>query len=161
MKSGPQFAAVTIKSLQKRYGSYVDYYAPIAKSTDLATGKVTIQYNSQAALRGLLLPVTLTRGFIYDTAYLGAGNGDAKNFSFGAFHDKNESSLIIRFKQLKLIPKMDDFVALLGKRFDVKNIEAYPDMDLYVLTVARTQSLKDFYMRATNSVYFQGGDSLV
>jgi hypothetical protein len=96
-----------------------------------------------------LLPLKISRGFLYDTAYLAAGNGDAKNLSFGALHDKDESSLVIRATTLGVIkPKLDDHIAWRSLRFDVKDVQQFPDIQIYVLSVVRTQGCKDFYFRS-------------
>lgn len=152
MKSGPQFAGTALKRLEKRFGVSVDYYQPFNEATNLTTGVSTVQYHSQTIRRALVLPFTITRGFNYDTAFLAAGNGDAKSFSFGALHDKNESSVVFRQAELKLKPKMSDHIAWRGMRFDVKGIEPYPDIQLFVLTVARTQSCKDVYLRSASVI---------
>lgn len=152
MKSGPQFASAALKRLEKRYGTPIDYYQPFNEDTNLTTGVKTAQYHSQSIRRALVLPFTITRGFLYDTAFLSAGNGDAKAFSFGALHDKNESSIVIRQRELKLTPKMSDHMAWKGLRFDVKDIATYPDIQLYVITVSRTQSCKDVYLRGVSNL---------
>ncbi len=156
MKSGPQFAGSVLRRLERRYGTPIDYYQPYNESTNLTTGVQTAQYRLQPIRRALVLPFTISRGFNYDTAFLSAGSGDAKQFSFGAFHDKDESSLVVRQHELKLVPKMSDHVAWRGLRFDVKDIKTYPDIQLYVITVARTQSCKDLFLRGTTAITLGG-----
>ncbi len=157
MKSGPQFVSGVIKNLERRFGSPVDYYQPLTRGTDLATGVQTVTYTSLTLKRILLLPFKISRGFIYDTAYLSAGNGDAKNFSFGALHDKDESTIVVRTKELRgLAPQMGDHISWNALRFDVKDIAPYPDIQMYIINVARTQSSKDFYFRVQSNVFFEG-----
>lgn len=152
MRSGPQFASTTLKSLEKRYGTPIDYYQPFNQDTNLTTGKQTAQFNSCVIRRALIFPFIITRGFNYDTAFLAAGSGDAKNLSFGAFHDKDQSSVIIRQRELPFSPLMSDFFSWRGLRFDVKDIKKYPDIQLYVITVVRTQSCKDLYVRGQSEM---------
>jgi hypothetical protein len=160
MKSGPRFAGASLRRIEQRYGTPIDYYQPFNEATNLTTGAQTVQYRSQTIRRALVLPFTITRGFLYDTAFLGAGNKDAKDFSFGAFYDKSESSVIVRLPQLKgIVPKMSDFFAWHALRFDVKDIATYPDIQLYVFTVSRTQSCKDLYVRNTSFVFLTQGDA--
>lgn len=157
MRSGPQFVSRAIKNLERSYGSSIDYYQSLAKTTDLATGTQTCLYNSFHMGRILLLPFKITRNFLYDTAYLAAGNGDAKNISFGAFHDKDESSFVARACEMKgMVPKLDDHISWHSLRFDVKDVQPFPDIQIYVISVVRTQSCKDFYFRTTQAVRFGG-----
>lgn len=161
MLNGPQFVSKAIERLQNRFGSPIDYYQPLIKTTDLATGKQATTYTSLTVRRSLLLPFAITRGFLYDTAYLAAGNGDAKNFSFGALHDRNDSSLVLRSSDLKsLLPKMEDHISWHALRFDVKEIKPFPDIQIYVLSVVRTQSCKDFYFRTQQNLDFDSSGVL-
>lgn len=160
MKTGPQFVSKTIKNLERRYGSSVDYYQPYDKTTNLATGAQSCSYRSTSIRRALLLPFKLTRGFTYDTAFLAAGNGDAKNLSFGAFHDNDESTVLVQKSELKFSPKMDDHVTWKSKRFDVKDIQTFPDIQIYVFTVVRTQSCKDYYFRTMQTLTFENSEVL-
>ncbi len=157
MRNRLTFISDTIKSLQRKYGSPVDYYQPLSQTTDLSSGSQTSSYNSLTIQKGLVLPFKVARGFTYDTAFLSAGNGDAKLFSFGAFHDTNDSTLIVTLAQMKGIkPKINDIVSWHSLRFDVKTVDVYPDIQVYVLTVVRTQSIKQFYFRTSHSICFEG-----
>lgn len=155
MRNGPQFVSVVIRNLEQRFGSPIDFYHPLNKVTDLSTGVTTSTYTSLTIRKALLLPLKITRGFLYDTAYLAAGNGDAKNFSFGALHDQNESSIVVRKKDMKgFFPQLEDHISWHAQRFDVADVRPFPDVQIYVLTVKRTQSCKEFYFRTTHNMCF-------
>lgn len=161
MANGPQFVCGAIERLEKRYGSPIDYYQPLTRVVDLTTGDNTSNYTSLTIRKALLLPFKITRGFTYDTAFLAAGNGDAKNFSYGALHDTDESSVVLRKRDLKsLKPRMEDHISCHAERYDVKSVEVFPDIQIYVLSVVRTQSCKDYYFRTQHGLDFDNSGDL-
>lgn len=151
--NGPHFVIKVIGRLEKRFGTMIDYYQPLVRGTNLATGAQTCSYASLTIKRALLLPIEITRGFNFDTAFLAAGNGDAKNFSFGALHDTAASSIVLRAKEFKtLVPKMEDHISWRALRFDVKDVKPYPDIGVYVIHVLQTKSSKNYYFKSGHSI---------
>lgn len=126
------FVSRVINRLRIRYGVPMDYYYPTTNIFDVASGGVSRTYSVLNMKKVLILPTSLQRDFDYDIAFLAAN----KNFTFGAFFDKDNVVVLIKYADLLgHIPKLEDHVIYLNKKWQVKKAQEYADLKCYILEI--------------------------
>jgi hypothetical protein len=107
--------------LKRDWGSRVVLYRLTSETKDVRTGKTIRRYQALPLQRVAILPKDTKRLFVYDLDYIQAG----RNFTKGAFFDKNARNVIIDAKDLPkhFIPSLNDFLAIRGKRYKITTVE--------------------------------------
>ena len=122
-----------IYHLKRRYGLSLSYYIPTSQTHDPRTGEISRSYDVFVLHRAVILPTSLERHFVYDLAYIAA----AKNFTEGAYFDKNIKRIIIDKKDFPAgtIPDLRHHIEFDGTRYEIKAIQVFEDRRSYVFTV--------------------------
>jgi len=129
------FVSRTVAHLRTRYGVRMDYYWPTTNALNLATGQISRTYNLIQINKVLILPTKLLRDFQYDIAFLAAN----KNFTFGGFFDKDNVVVAVMYKDMRgHKPEVEDHIIYLGKKWLVKNVQEYADLQCYIMEVLAT-----------------------
>jgi hypothetical protein len=117
----------------------MDYYYPTTNTLDIATGVVNRTYNVINMSKVLILPTQLQRDFDYDISYLAAN----KNFTFGAFFDKDDVVVLIKYADLNgHKPEIEDHVIYLNKKWQVKKSQEYADLKCYIVNIVALSGSK-------------------
>lgn len=124
---------VFIYKLKRQFGQRIRFYVPTISTRNVITGVQTRQYDETVVKRGIVLPSTLDRSFIYDLAYIAA----SKNFTGGAYFDRNNRMIIIDARDLPkdLKPKIKMHIEFDDERFEIKTIDTIPPRAAYIITV--------------------------
>ena len=110
----------------------MDYYYPTANALNVETGQVTRSYNVINILKVLILPTKILRDFEYDIAFLAAN----KNFTMGGFFDRDNVIICVLHRDLgSHVPKGEDHVIYLGKKWLVKEVKEYADIQCFVMDI--------------------------
>lgn len=120
-----------IYHLKMRYGLALTYFEPTGQTHDPKTGQITRSFNQYKIRRAVVLPTNLNRTFIYDLAYIAVG----KNFTEGAYFDKNIKRIIIDRKDLAITPDLNHHMEFDGDRYEIRAIQVFEDRKAYVFSV--------------------------
>lgn len=124
------FVSRVVNDLKARYGVRMDYYYPTTNAFDAKSGAIGRTYTLIAIRKSLILPTNAIRDFEYDIAFLAAN----KNFTFGGFFDKDKIVVCVNYKDMRShAPVLEDHVVYLNKKWMVKIVKEYADLQCYVM----------------------------
>lgn len=122
-----------IYHLKMRWGFTLTYLEPTSQTQNPRTGEISRTYTQHTIKRAVVLPTNLHRSFVYDLAYIAAG----KNFTEGAYFDKNLKRIIIDTKEFPsgFKPDTNHHMEFDGGRYEIRAIQIFEDRRSYVFSV--------------------------
>ena len=119
--------------LRRDWGLNIFLYRPLTATQNVESGVIVRSFKVYSILRAPVLPADGSRSFVYDLAYIAVG----KNFTEGAFFDKEERLVIIDALNLPsgIVPTEDDFLVFSNRRYTIKTIQMVEEFAAYRLRV--------------------------
>ena len=120
---------VFLYKLKRQFGQKASFYDPTNTTHDILTGAITRTYDKTTIRKAIVCPKVLDRSFVYDLAFIAA----AKNFTGGAFFDRNTRNIIIDASDIDFEPKIKHHLQFEGERFEIKTVETILDNAIYII----------------------------
>jgi len=139
------FIRKTIYQLKRRYGFPLDLYAIDFGNMkiDRGTGQKEVPKIKYHINRAIVIPNQLARKFAYDLAYLA---GATQHFTYGAFFDEDQKTIIIDIKDLPKNLKLtqNNFIIYDHKRFQIKIIMEAEHKQAYMIIMTHAPGASPF-----------------
>lgn len=125
-------------SLKRDWGQRVILHRLTSETKDVTCGTTIRRYQALELQKVAILPKKTSRTFVYDLDYIQAG----RNFTKGAFFDKNARNLVIDARDLpkNFIPNLNDFVVIRGKRYMITVVEELEDIAAFGIKITTVEN---------------------
>lgn len=126
-----RFIKRTLYTLKRDFGLPLNIVWRDSSSANLETGEKTVVKDSQQVSRGIILPSTVDRNFVYDLAFIASN----KNFTYGGFFDQQRRRVIIDKDDLPSDFKIEVgyYIVFNGNRYEVERVDEFEHNAAYVL----------------------------
>ena len=124
---------VVIYNLKRLYGQKATFFTLTRNDHNVLTGEITREYDETVIQYAIVLPATLDRSSVYDLAYIAS----AKNFTGGAFFDRNNRVVVLDASDLPVgfKPTLQTHLQFDNERFEIKSIQVVAQRAIYMLAV--------------------------
>jgi len=122
-----------IYRLKRQWGLQLTYIRPTGQSNDVETGEIVRTFEKIYIKRGILLPSSLDRSFVYDLTFIAANN----NFVGGAFFDRDSRVILLDGTDLPkdFKPHLKDHVEFDNTRYELLSVNPTAQYKAYLIRV--------------------------
>jgi len=122
-------------SLKRDYGARIDIYKLLGSTTDVQTGVKVITKVMFPIVRGIVMPVKLSREAVQGIALISSN----KEFVSGGTYDKGTRDFIVDRRDCPSLPDLtaDDWIVYAGEKYQIKTVESFEVSAGWVITATK------------------------
>lgn len=134
-----RFIKQILYSLKRAYGLPVEIVWRTSSTLNLETGKKTVTKDSVLVNRGIVLPSTIDREFVYDLSFIASN----KNFTYGGLFDQTSRRVIIDRADLESDFEIEvgHYLIIAGKRYEVEALNEFEHSAAYMIVAKQVTNI--------------------
>jgi hypothetical protein len=122
-------------SLKRDYGARIDIYKLLGSTTDVQTGVKVITKVMFPIVRGIVMPVKLSREAVQGIALISSN----KEFVSGGTYDKGTRDFIVDRRDCPSLPDLtaDDWIVYADEKYQIKTVETFEVAAGWIITASK------------------------